>query len=60
MSMVLDCIVSAAREKPRDDGPSVAMNGMRHQQPLVFLLGEGVSVYARIQLIKPSQTAALP
>lgn len=58
--VVLDGVVSAAREKPCDDGPSVPVNPVRRQQPLLFLFCERPSVDSRIQLIEPSQTAALP
>jgi hypothetical protein len=58
--VVLDCVVGAPGEEARDHGPLVAVEAVRRHQPLLLLVAEGALADPRVQLVEPTQAAALP
>ena len=60
MPVILHSVVGPAGEGPRDERPLVAVRAMGAQQPLLLLLAERPPVNPWVQLIEPSQAAALP
>jgi hypothetical protein len=60
MPVVLDSIVGSPGEHASDQSPLVAIHRMSCGQAPLLLLTERPPVYARIQLVEPPQSAALP
>ena len=57
--VVLDGVVGAAREEAGDERPAVAVGAVRLQEQLLLRRREGPPVDPRVQLVEPSEPAAL-
>lgn len=57
--MVLDGIVGAAGEEPRDGGPAVAVLVVRREDGVVLGGGEGAVLDGGAELVAPAQAAGL-
>lgn len=59
MPVVLDGVVRSPRKEPGDQRPLVPVNPVGGEEPLFLLLCKRPFVDSWVQLVKPSQSAAL-